>query len=28
VRLEVTDHEVTGYWEENGYPMDAPVPPG
>ena len=26
VRLEVTDHEVTGYWEHNGYPMDAPVP--
>jgi sulfoxide reductase catalytic subunit YedY len=26
VRLEVTDHEVTGYWEQNGYPMDAPVP--
>jgi DMSO/TMAO reductase YedYZ molybdopterin-dependent catalytic subunit len=26
VRLEVTDHEVTGYWERNGYPMDAPVP--
>ena len=25
VRLEVTDHEVTGYWEQNGYPMDAPV---
>ena len=28
VRLEVTDHEVTGYWEQNGYPMDAPVPSG
>ena len=28
VRLEVTDHEVTGYWEQNGYPMDAPAPPG
>ena len=28
VRLEVTDHEVTGYWEQNGYPMDAPVSPG
>ena len=27
VRLEVTDHPVTGYWEQNGYPMDAPVPP-
>jgi DMSO/TMAO reductase YedYZ molybdopterin-dependent catalytic subunit len=26
VRLEVTDHTVTGYWERNGYPMDAPVP--
>ena len=26
VRLEVTDHPVTGYWEHNGYPMDAPVP--
>ena len=25
VRLEVTDHPVTGYWERNGYPMDAPV---
>ena len=25
VRLEVTDHPVTGYWEQNGYPMDAPV---
>ncbi len=28
VRLEVTDHPVTGYWEQNGYPMDAPVPSG
>ena len=28
VRLEVTDHEVTGYWEQNGYPMDAPAPAG
>ena len=28
VRLEVTDHEVTGYWEQNGYPMDAPAPSG
>jgi DMSO/TMAO reductase YedYZ molybdopterin-dependent catalytic subunit len=28
VRLEVTDHPVTGYWEQHGYPMDAPVPPG
>ena len=28
VRLEVTDHEVTGYWERNGYPMDAPTPSG
>ena len=28
VRLEVTDHEVTGYWERNGYPMDAPAPAG
>ena len=26
VRLEVTDHPVTGYWEQNGYPMDAPAP--
>jgi DMSO/TMAO reductase YedYZ molybdopterin-dependent catalytic subunit len=26
VRLEVTDHPVTGYWERNGYPMDAPAP--
>ncbi len=26
VRLEVTDHPVTGYWEQNGYPMNAPVP--
>ncbi len=26
VRLEVTDHPVTGYWERNGYPTDAPVP--
>jgi DMSO/TMAO reductase YedYZ molybdopterin-dependent catalytic subunit len=25
VRLEVTDRPVTGYWERNGYPMDAPV---
>jgi sulfoxide reductase catalytic subunit YedY len=25
VRLEVTDHPVKGYWEQNGYPMDAPV---
>ncbi len=24
-RLEVTDRSVTGYWEERGYPMDAPV---
>jgi DMSO/TMAO reductase YedYZ molybdopterin-dependent catalytic subunit len=28
VRLEVTDHPVTGYWEHNGYPMDAPAPSG
>ena len=28
VRLEVTDHPVTGYWEQNGYPMDAPAPSG
>ena len=28
VRLEVTDHPVTGYWERNGYPMDAPVGTG
>jgi DMSO/TMAO reductase YedYZ molybdopterin-dependent catalytic subunit len=28
VRLEVTDHEVQGYWERNGYPMDAPAPGG
>ncbi len=28
VRLEVTDHPVTGYWEQNGYPMDAPVSSG
>jgi len=28
VRLEVTDHPVTGYWEHNGYPMDAPVRSG
>ena len=26
VRLEVTDHPVTGYWEQKGYPMDAPAP--
>jgi sulfoxide reductase catalytic subunit YedY len=26
VRLEVTDHPVTGYWEGYGYPMDAPAP--
>ena len=26
VRLEVTDHPVDGYWEQNGYPMNAPVP--
>lgn len=24
-RLEVTDAPVRGYWEERGYPMDAPV---
>jgi DMSO/TMAO reductase YedYZ molybdopterin-dependent catalytic subunit len=24
-RLEVTDRAVRGYWEERGYPMDAPV---
>jgi DMSO/TMAO reductase YedYZ molybdopterin-dependent catalytic subunit len=24
-RLEVTDRPVEGYWEERGYPMDAPV---
>ena len=24
-RLEVTDRPVQGYWEERGYPMDAPV---
>ena len=28
VRLEVTDHPVTGYWEGSGYPMNAPVPSG
>ncbi len=24
-RLEVTDRSVEGYWEERGYPMDAPL---
>ncbi len=24
-RLEVTDRPVEGYWEERGYPMDAPL---
>ncbi len=24
-RLEVTDRPVQGYWEERGYPMDAPI---
>jgi DMSO/TMAO reductase YedYZ molybdopterin-dependent catalytic subunit len=24
-RLEVTDRPVRGYWEERGYPMDAPL---
>ena len=28
MRLEVTDHPVTGYWERSGYPMDAPVTAG
>ena len=28
VRLEVTDHPVTGYWERSGYPMDAPISVG
>jgi sulfoxide reductase catalytic subunit YedY len=24
-RLEVTDTQIEGYWEERGYPVDAPV---
>ena len=24
-RIELTDHMVEGYWEERGYPTDAPV---
>jgi DMSO/TMAO reductase YedYZ molybdopterin-dependent catalytic subunit len=24
-RIEVTDEQVEGYWERNGYPVDAPV---
>ncbi len=24
-RLEVTDEQIDGYWEERGYPVDAPV---
>lgn len=24
-RLEVTDEQVEGYWEQRGYPVDAPV---
>ena len=27
-RLEVTDRPVEGYWEERGYPMDAPLTGG
>jgi DMSO/TMAO reductase YedYZ molybdopterin-dependent catalytic subunit len=27
-RLEVTDRPVQGYWEDRGYPMDAPVGSG
>lgn len=26
-RLELVDHEVKGYWETRGYPVDAPVTP-
>ena len=25
-RIELSDEVVTGYWEANGYPEDAPVP--
>jgi methionine sulfoxide reductase catalytic subunit len=28
VRMEVTDVPVPGYWEQRGYPEDAPVPGG
>ena len=28
VRMEVTDVPVPGYWEQRGYPQDAPVPGG
>jgi hypothetical protein len=28
VRLEVTDEQATGYWEQRGYPVDAPVTGG
>ena len=28
VRLEVTNHPLIGYWEGNGYPLDARVPSG
>ena len=24
-RIELVDHEVKGYWEQRGYPVDAPV---
>jgi DMSO/TMAO reductase YedYZ molybdopterin-dependent catalytic subunit len=27
-RIELSDEIVTGYWESNGYPEDAPVPGG
>lgn len=25
-RIEVTDHRVTGYWEQRGYSAEAPIP--
>ena len=28
VRMEVTDAPVPGYWEQRGYPQNAPAPGG
>jgi hypothetical protein len=28
VRIEITDASEPGYWEQQGYPDDAPVPGG